>query len=151
MKTNIETFHIIGLPVRTSNEEGRAANDIPALWERFFAEAVSSKIANKLSEDIYCLYTDYETDHTKPYTAVLGYKVTDLDSVPEGLVGKTVPGKRFERFTASGKLSEGIVFREWTTIWSMPLDRAYSGDFEVYGPKSQNPEQAEVDIFIALN
>lgn len=151
MKTNIDTFYVIGLSVRTSNGNGQAAKDIPALWERFFAEGIASRITNKLSEEIYCLYTDYEKDHTKPYTTVLGYKVKDLDAIPEGLTGATVPGKKFGVFIASGKLSEDAVFREWTKIWAMPLDRAYSGDFEVYGPKSQDPEKAEVDIYIALN
>lgn len=151
MKTNIETFYIIGLSVRTSNENSQAATDIPALWNRFFAEGVSSKITNKLGEEMYCLYTEYEKDYTKPYTTVLGYKVKDLDAVPEGLTGVIVPGKTFEEFTASGKLSDGIVYKQWTDIWELPLNRAYSGDFEVYGPKSQNPEQAEVDIYIALN
>ena len=151
MNTNIDTFHIIGISVRTSNENGQAAKDIPALWNRFFTEGISSQIKNKLSEDIYCLYTTYEKDHTKPYTTVLGYKVKDLNAVPEGLTGATVPGKTFEVFTATGKLSEGAVFKEWTKIWNTSLNRAYSGDFEVYGSKSQNPEQAEVDIYIALN
>lgn len=151
MKTNIDTFYIIGLSVRTSNENNQAATDIPALWERFMAEGISSKITNKLSDDIYSLYTDYEKDHTRPYTTVLGYKVKDLDAVPEGLTGAVVPAKSFRVFTASGKLSDGIVIGEWMKIWNMPLDRAYSGDFEIYGPKAQNPEQAEVDIYIALN
>ncbi len=151
MKTNIETFYIVGLSVRTSNENGQAATDIPALWERFMAEGISSKVTDKLSEEIYSLYTDYEKDHTKPYTTVLGYKVKDLDAIPEGLTGVCVPAKTFEVFTASGKLSDGIVYKEWTSIWSMPLNRAYSGDFEIYGTKAQNPEQAEVDIYIALN
>lgn len=151
MKTNIETFYIVGLSVRTSNENGQAATDIPALWERFMAEGISSKVTDKLSEEIYSLYTDYEKDHTKPYTTVLGYKVKDLDAIPEGLTGVCVPAKTFEVFTASGKLSDGIVYKEWTNIWSMPLNRAYSGDFEIYGAKAQNPEQAEVDIYIALN
>jgi predicted transcriptional regulator YdeE len=150
MNTNIDTFHIIGISVRTSNENGQAANDIPALWNRFFEEDIPSKIQNKISEDLYCLYTDYEKDHTKPYTTLLGYKVKDLDAVPEGLTGATVSGKTFELVTATGKLNEGAVFKAWTKIWNSSLDRAYSGDFEVYGPKSQDPENAEVDIYIAL-
>lgn len=150
MNKTIDTFHIMGISVRTSNENGQAATDIPALWDRFFKEAIPSKIQNRLSEEIYCLYTDYEKDHTKPYTTVLGYKVKDLDTVPEGLTGATVPGKTFEVFTATGKLTEGIVFNEWMQIWNTGLNRTYSGDFEVYGQPSQNPEQAEVDIYIAL-
>jgi predicted transcriptional regulator YdeE len=99
---------------------------------------------------MYCVYTDYEEDHRKPYTTVLGYKVKDLDTVPEGLTGITVPGKMFEVFTASGNLAEGAVFKEWTKIWNASINRAYSGDFEVYGAKSQDQEKAEVDIYIAL-
>ncbi len=151
MKTKIETFYIIGLSVRTSNENGQAATDIPALWGRFMAEDISSKVTNKLSDEVYSLYTDYEKDHTTPYTTVLGYKVKDLEAIPEGLTGVQVPGKTFEVVTASGKLSDGIVYKAWTAIWDMPLKRAYSGDFEVYGAKAQNPEQAEVAIYIALN
>lgn len=151
MKTQIETFYIVGISVRTSNEHGQSAADIPALWSRFFAEGIASKVPGKLSEDLYCLYTDYEKDHTKPYTTLLGYKVKDLAAVPEGLTGAMVPGKTCEVFTASGKLSDGIVFAEWLKIWNSNLDRAYSGDFEVYGSKAQDPGQAEVDIYIALN
>jgi predicted transcriptional regulator YdeE len=32
----------------------------------------------------------------------------------------------------------------------MDLDRSYTADFEIYGEKAQNPENAEVDIFIAV-
>lgn len=151
MKTRLETFYVLGLAVRTSNNNGDAARDIPALWNRFFAEQISSKIPQRLSDDIYCLYTEYEKDHTKPYTAVLGYKVKDLDVIPEGLTGTEVPGKTFAVFTASGKLADGAVYQAWADIWDKPLDRSYSGDFEVYGAKAQNPDQAEVDIYIALN
>jgi len=151
MKTRLETFFVLGLAVRTSNNNGEAARDIPALWNRFFAEQILSKIPQRLSDDIYCLYTAYEKDHTKPYTTVLGYKVKDLDVIPEGLTGAEVPGKTFAVFTASGKLADGVVYQAWTDIWDKPLDRSYSGDFEVYGAKAQNPDQAEVDIYIALN
>lgn len=151
MTTRIDTFYVVGLSVRTTNENNRAAQDIPALWNRFFAEGIASKIPGRLSEELYCLYTDYEKDHTKPYTTVLGYKVKDLDAIPEGLSGVAVPGKSFAVFTASGKLSDGIVYREWLRIWEEPLDRAFSGDFEVYGPEAQNPDDARVKIYIALN
>ena len=32
----------------------------------------------------------------------------------------------------------------------MDLDRSYTADFEIYDEKAQNPENAEVDIFIAV-
>ena len=41
----------------------------------------------------------------------------------------------------------------WKEIWSRDkeLKRRYTVDFEVYGPKSQQGDQSEVDIFIAVN
>ena len=35
-------------------------------------------------------------------------------------------------------------------IWNSDLDRSFTSDFEIYGEKAQNPETAEVDIFIAI-
>jgi predicted transcriptional regulator YdeE len=46
---------------------------------------------------------------------------------------------------------QGMVFGEWTKIWNTEIDRKYSADFEVYGEKAQDPENAEVDIYISLN
>ena len=146
----IENFHIIGIAVRTTNQNGQSGKDIGELWGRFFAENILERIPNKLSSTIYGVYTDYEGDYMKPYTAIVGCKVANLDRVPEGMVGKTIPRGKFVQFTAKGNLKEGVVFSEWLKIWGMPLDRKYSADFEVYGEKAQNPEHAEVDIFIAL-
>jgi predicted transcriptional regulator YdeE len=49
-----------------------------------------------------------------------------------------------------GNILQGVVFDEWTKIWNSDLERAFTADFEVYGEKSLNPENAEVDIFIAV-
>jgi predicted transcriptional regulator YdeE len=149
--TKKEAFKIIGISVRTTNENGQAATDIQALWSRFFTENIPAKITNKLSDEIYSVYTDYEKDHTKPYTTILGYKVNDNEPVPAGMVEKRIDGATYRIFTAKGKASENFVFRAWQNIWSSDADRSYTADFEVYGAGSQDPENAEVNIFIALN
>lgn len=43
------------------------------------------------------------------------------------------------------------VVNVWFDIWKRDkeLDRKYSYDFEVYGHKSQNGENSEVEIYIA--
>lgn len=146
----INPFYVIGISVRTTNEHGQAAQDIPALWQRFLGENIASKIGNKVSEDIYCLYTDYEKDHTRPYTTLLGYHVSNLDHIPVGLVGKSVDEANYAKFVAKGNLQQGAVFNAWTEIWNSDIPRAFSTDFEVYGTRAQNPEEAEVDIFIGL-
>lgn len=147
---NIQKFDVIGISVRTTNENGQSGKDIPALWNKFISEDIAGKIPNKTSNDIICIYTDYEKDHTKPYTTILGCLVENLDTIPDEMTGKTVEGNHYEKFTAKGNLSEGIVFNEWLKIWSSDLERAFTADFEIYGEKAQNPENAEVDIYIAL-
>lgn len=146
----IETFNVIGISVRTTNENGTSAKDIPALWNKFMTEGIQQKIPNKISEDIFCIYTDYEKDHTKPYTTILGCKVESLDNIPENMVGKTIESADYEELIAKGNLSDGIVYNKWLEIWNSDLNRSFTADFEVYGSKTQNPENAEVDIYIAL-
>lgn len=149
-KTNMQKIDILGISVRTSNNNGEAARDIPALWNKFMVESVAEKIPNKVDETIYCLYTDYEKDHTTPYTTILGCAVSTLAAIPEGMVAKSIEVANYQKYTAKGSLNEGIVFNEWVKIWNSDLDRAYTTDYEVYGVKAGNMENAEVDIFIAL-
>lgn len=144
------SFHIIGISIRTSNENEQASTDIPALWNKFFAEGILAKIPNKVNSNLHCIYTDYEKDHTAPYTTILGCQVENLKEVPDGLIGKTFPEANYEVFTAKGNLMEGAVYNEWTKIWNADISRTFIADFEVYGEKSHNPENAEVDIFIGI-
>ena len=148
--TTIEPFTIIGLSIRTSNQDGQAAQDIPALWARFFSENVMAAIPDKIDDTLYCIYTDYEGDYTKPYTTLLGCKVASLTHLPEGLSGKVFEGGTYTTFTAKGKLADGIVFNEWTAIWNSDIARAYTADIEIYGEKAKDADNAEIDILIAV-
>lgn len=147
---DIQKVSIIGISVRTTNENGQSSQDIPLLWNKFMSEDVANQIPNKTGNDIYCVYTDYEKDHTKPYTTLLGCAVECLDVIPDGMMGKTIEAAPYEKFTVKGRLSDGIVYNEWLKIWDSGLDRIFTSDFEIYGEKAQNPENAEVDIFIAV-
>ncbi|MEO5684041.1 MAG: effector binding domain-containing protein [Chitinophagaceae bacterium] len=147
----IETFCITGITVRTSNAPGMAEKDIPQLWNRFFAENIINQLLYTTSNDIYCVYTQYETDYTGPYTAILGCRVEKSVPAPAGFASVTIEAGNYNLFTAKGNLQEGVVFNEWTGIWQSSLKRSYTTDFEVYGKKAHNPASAEVDIFIAID
>lgn len=147
---NIQPFHVIGISVRTTNENGQSGIDIPALWNRFMSEAIAQKIPGTSGPAIYCVYTGYEKDHTTPYTTVLGCKVDDLYNIPEGMTGITIESGNYTKRVVKGNILSGIIFDEWNKIWNAGLPRTYTADFEVYGERAQNPEDAEVDIFIAV-
>ncbi|KQC01661.1 GyrI-like domain-containing protein [Pedobacter sp. Hv1] len=146
----IQTFNVIGIAIRTTNENEQAATDIPALWEKFMDEGIAEKIPNKIDHSLYCIYTDYEKDHTKPYTTLLGCKVESLAIIPDGMVGKTFETANYEKHVAKGNIYQGLVYNAWLKIWEANLPRTFTADFEIYGEKAQNPEDAEVDIFIAV-
>ena len=147
----IAPFKIIGIATRTSNSSGKAAEDLGALWGRFFEEQVGAKISGKLNDDIYAIYTDYESDYTGDYTCLIGYQVSSFENVAEGLVAREFDGGRHIKFVAAGKMPEAVV-ETWQEIWAKDseLDRKYSADFEVYGAKSQQGDHSEVEIFIAV-
>lgn len=146
----IESFSVIGISVRTTNENQQAMTDIGQLWQQFISENLTDKIPNKIDTTVYCIYTDYEKDHTRPYTTVLGCRVSTLDIIPEGMIGKTFAGGAYQKVTAKGNIFQGALAEAWTQIWNSDLNRSYTADFEVYSEKAKNPEDAEVDIFIAI-
>lgn len=146
---SLNEFKVIGISVRTTNENGQSAKDIGALWNKFMAEGILEKIPNKVDNTIYAIYTEYEEDHTKPYTTILGCKVENKATIPNGMVSKTFSKENYTKFIAKGDLTKGAVYNEWSKIWNSNLNRLYTADFEVYGEKSQNSTDAEVNIYVA--
>lgn len=149
-KTTIEPFNMIGLAIKTTNEGQQALQYIAELWQRFLGENMLAKIPNKVDDTIYSLYTNYEGNHTQPYTTLLGCRTHHLDEIPDGLVGMAFKGGTYVKTTAKGDLTKGLVGQHWGKIWAMDLERVYTADFEVFGTKAQNPNDAEVDFYVAV-
>lgn len=146
--TEMPELKIIGIECRTSNEPGKAEVDIPALWEEFYARDIASKIPHKISDDVYGLYCKYDGNHTKPYTLIIGCKVSALKDIPDGMVGHEVPASKFAVIPAHGEYPSALI-ESWQKIWNSDLKRTYTGDFELYGEGfSQNPPK--VDVYIAV-
>jgi len=148
----IDGFNIIDISVRTSNRNNQSAQDLAKLWGEFYEKGLLDKIPNKVSNDIYSIYTDYKSDFTDEYTTVIGMQVTSLEDIPAGLIGRQFSSDNFIRLVAKGSMPKAIV-DVWMDVWNRDkeLNRKYSYDFEVYGDKSQNGEDSEVDIYIAVH
>ena len=138
---------VIGIAIRTSNA---SAEDISHLWDRFYRENIVSKIPNKATPDVVALYCDYEGDHTKPYTLIIGCKVSTLKNIPSGLVGKELPSTTYAAFKAKGPFPKTLI-EAWQTVWESDLKRSFVGDLEVYGPGFQAQPLPEVDLYISIN
>ena len=147
----MNNFNIIGIAVETTNKDSKAAADLGKLWQEFYAQEVFNKIPNKVSEDVIAVYTDYESDYTGKYTAIIGQRVSSLDDIPEGLLGREIKNEHSEKYTAKGEMPAAVV-TTWQGIWTNDgiLNRSYKADFEVYGEKSQLGPDSEVEIYIGV-
>lgn len=150
-KLHVASFQIIGIEVRTTNQNSQAINDIGALWRKFMQQGILEKIPNKVNSTIYCLYTDYEGDHLQPYTTVIGCEVSTTDEVPTGMVAKTINKGTYLKSSVNGDLSKGLVGNHWYQLWETEIDRNYQSDYEVYDHRALDPANAEVDIYIGIN
>ena len=147
--TKKDELTIVGLSIRTSNDPGKADHDIPQLWKKIMAENTLTRIPHKVDDTIYAIYTDYEGDHTQPYTMVIGCNVSNLDNVPEDMTVKMVPASNYAKFIAKGDLTKDAVINTWMDIWKTDLKRAYTTDIEIYGEKAIDPTNGEAEILIA--
>ena len=144
-------LNVIGLSIRTTNENQQATIDIPQLWNTFFMSQTLSKISNKINDTLYCIYNNYESDYTKPYTCTLGIQVENLFTVPEGLTSIQIPQSSYIKFNTKGDLSKQIVYNQWKNIWTTEIDRKYTFDFEIYDhQKCKDAANAEVEIYISI-
>lgn len=142
--------YILGIALRTTNENNQSALDIPKLWQEFHSQNIIAKIPAKINTNIYAIYTDYESDHTASYTTLIGCEVQSLAGIPPGLVAHRIPAGTYTQLTVEGNLMDNLVINAWIKIWNSPnLERTYTSDFEVYGPEAQDPTQAKVAIYLA--
>ncbi len=143
-------FQIIGIAIRTKNHSEQTAKDIGGLWDKFLSEQLQEKIPNKIDNDIYALYTNYEGDHNQPYDTIIGCKVSSLDQIPKGMVGQSFGAANYNKVTAKGDLTQGLLYNSWKEIWTKGWERTYAVDFECYGEKAIDPTDAEVEIYVSI-
>jgi predicted transcriptional regulator YdeE len=153
-----DAMNVIGIEVRTSNkdEADRDRAKIPLLWQRFFQENIREKIPNKVQpEHLLAIYTDYESDEHGLYTEILGYQVSSIQDISQGMVAKAIPESDYALFTTPAGPVTTTIGQAWKEIWlvqpaQLGGSRRFSADFELYDERSSDPENTIVDIYIAI-
>ena len=135
MRETIESFNVVGLPLRTSNRE--AARTIPPHWRAAADVGLLDPEKPDVSPGIYAVYTDYETpgdDVDGVYTLVIGRRIEAEGPVPPGQVTVTIPGSIREIMTAVDARPESV-YEAWVGVWAREdLARDYRADYEYYAP-----------------
>src|SRR6185295_11625014 len=151
-KTEKDEFKLIGLKLnsKTTNENGQSGIDCGSLWQKFEKENFVERIADKLGNEIYAVYYDYEGDHTKQFSYFIGCKVTIDTQNSQGMDSLIIPVGSYYKVIAKGVMPD-CVANSWKKIWSSIIDRAYQFDFEIYDERSKDWSNAEVEVFVSTN
>jgi predicted transcriptional regulator YdeE len=154
-RAKIPGFTVIGIEARTNNAKESTPNGIiPKQWQRFFSEDIPARIPNKTEPNFYAVYSDYASDHNGEYTYLVGAAVKEGTAAPTGMVVKRVPAGQYAVFTTEVGPFAKVVPAAWQRIFKLEeegkLKRAYMTDFEVYDQRAQNPQNAQIDIYVGL-
>ena len=142
----VDEFDVVGISIKTDNT--KAAEDINALWERFFKDSTGQYVPDKVNDNIYAVYSDYEGDHEAPYRFTIGYRVTGNET-PEAMSRVSVIDQQYVIMSAAGKQPKALI-ETWEAIWSGDLPRSFTTDFELYGPRFFEDGVNEVLVHIGI-
>ena len=135
MRETIESFNVVGLPLRTSNRE--AARTIPPHWRAAADVGLLDPEKPDVSPGIYAVYTDYENpgdDVDGVYTLGIGRRTEVGSPVLPGQVPVTIPNSLREIVTVADARPESV-YEAWVGVWAREdLARDYRADYEYYAP-----------------
>ncbi|MBO0910226.1 MAG: AraC family transcriptional regulator [Acidobacteria bacterium] len=154
-RKEVSTFTVVGIEARTDNRrEAGEAGVIPGQWQKFFSQDIPAKIPNKTGPDFYAIYARYSSGHNGEYNYVVGARVKDGTVPPEGMVAIRVAAGNYAVFTTDKGPLAKIMPAAWQKINQLAdggkLRRKYQTDFEVYDQRAQDPQNAQVEIYVGI-
>jgi predicted transcriptional regulator YdeE len=139
---------VAGIATRTTNQDDRSQTDIGNLWTKFMNENIAGQMEAKISDDIYCVYTDYENDHTGWYTAVLGCQIASPDD-SGGMFTALIPKGSYRVYKPSGIFPE-CVANAWREIWQDCSARSYIADYDLYKAGAESFGLTKTEIYVGF-
>ena len=146
MKYEIEMLkekRVAGFCQRTGNQNKDMPVVIGGLWKKW--ETVS-ELQGRKNEKWIGMYTDYED---MEYDVTVGYEMKKDAIVPSNMTEKVIPAGKYAKFVIIGDV-QNSVGQAWQEIWNMDLKRKYTCDFEEYQNNSEDMQNQEIHIYIAL-
>jgi predicted transcriptional regulator YdeE len=150
---------LVGLEIRTKNSDEFSANGkIPKLWEIFYQDSINEKIKDKISENIYAIYSNYQSDHTGEYDYFIGYEVQNTKTYmnDDKLIIKEINPGRYSVVTTEKGSVQKVIPAAWEKILKMsPSElggkRLFRTDYEIYTPEMKDSNGTIFKIYLGIN
>lgn len=139
-----ELIHVVGIELKTSND--RAFKEIPLHWQKFYQESILDKIPNKVSRDVFAVYTNFQNEGKNNegiYSFVIGAQVKNFDQVPPTFASTVIPKSKRHVFKVPAGHPEKVG-EKWQEIWKADIQKTYIADYERY------PESGDIGIFVGV-
>lgn len=156
--TELTEIKLVGITARTSNarEMNPDTAKIGATMQKFFSSGMQTQIPGRKNPGkVFAVYTNYESDEHGEYTYFLGEEVNGFEDNTQGFETLTIPAGAYVKFTSGSGQMPKVVIDMWQDIWKMNESdlggkRAYIADFEIYDERSQDINNAVLDIYIGI-
>lgn len=151
------SFALAGISTVTTNAaELSGEGKIGKLFVQFHSQNIGEHlILHQQQPGHYSCYFNYEEGDAGQYEVMVGVHVGDnmQGHYPESVSTFTVPSAKYAVFvTERGPIIE-VVQRAWSEIWQWSKQlgnvRAFTGDFEYYGPNI-DPNDGQAEIYISI-
>lgn len=152
-------INLVGICVRTSYDQelDKMKGHIFPCIRHYFHGGVAEKISHrKKPGSTFCVYTDYETDHTGVYTYFIGEEVSSFDAqLPEGFQKLIIPKQEYVKFTTSPAPMPDVIVNAWSEVLAMPSKelggtRTYKADFEIYDERASDHQNIILDLYVGI-
>ncbi len=141
-KNNIQ---IVGIKLRTSNAE--AMQTIPPFWQKFYQENILQQIENKVSDDVYAVYTNFANEgknNDGVYSLIIGLEVEKIGVLPKNFVSTVIKSSKRVVFEVEKGHPEKVG-EKWLEIWqTTDIKKTYLSDYELYHTSG------EIEIYVGI-
>lgn len=118
---------------------------IMGAWEAFYRGNLKEQVPNRLTDDVYCIYTNYQGDHTKPMDMLIGFPVPKGTPCPKGLHAFTIPEGSYKLYVSEGPLPDALI-QTWQDIWQTCTNRAFGVDVDYYPSCSESCVETYISV-----
>ena len=157
-------FKVVGMQIFTTLKSNAKNMDIGKLWARFNArmDEIAGRIDPSVAYGICGDPADEETSQCETteeteFAELVGVEVSDFGRVPDGMIGRTLPGRTYAVFTHKGRLFPDYLQQTYAYIYGTWIPRSgyemHGGfDLEYYDQRFTGVDDfdSELDIYVPI-